>query len=400
MLSRSLKLVVRVAFRNHLHFNRIINKQNKMMNYYHFGRSITQWTPNQTTYNPSNEHEDYKKSQDRTNRVNPLATDTDTTMQNTSSPSFSEKLNQVYGKSANDRRTQEPSSDPLHTMYENVAKDEDLNPKDNLGNEDNMKSSEKGHNITTDNLYDMSLHQNDTSNVSDNKTQDTSKQQSGTNKNNLFHKVNQEENFNDVYVGDVEHKIPTKNLNERHEQILNEVKTPADINTKWSQNYTKENKNEPQSPLYGNLTNENQQYSGGNRDYTTHENKQKKKIIATNADLDLSSGNFQENMKKYEEKMSGSSDTNVLSDKSPPNEDYYLKENDSDYNKFLDNKGDSKLKNENKNLKDINNKRRMENKEQSSTEDNYFPLFDDNDYEIDRELREENKLHNNRNKEM
>jgi len=409
MLSRCLRVATRSSLRN---YSRIHNNN---FNKYHFEKTITQfhrWESNQSKYTPHvpYSHDSNKGSKhDMSNILNQQTRDKDNNAmgkptQHVENMPFNQKLNKIYNKHpyANERESEGHNENPLDVMYENVAKDEDINAKDNHLNEDsNAKSSTNERHIGKDSLYDMALIENDQlsgttsrsnfpgtenrqqmqSNINNNTTEFNKNNKTGQN-NNQFHKVNQDENFNDVYVGDVEHKIPSKNLNAHHKQIVTEhIKNKDIINKeKLDENAGKK------SPMHD----DQQRYTVDDHDTQKNE-QQKNKIIASNVDLDLSTGTFHENMKKYEKQMSSSDDHlgDANLEKTPSNEDYYLKDNNSEYNNFI---VDNQNKNEDHDYsKKIDNRK---NKKQSS-KDYHSKSSEHDDYDNDRESDD-----SSRNKQM
>lgn len=286
---------------------------------------------------------------------------------------YTEKLKKLYQKYpySNQSNKESRDEDPLQVMYSNVAKDEDIYPKDNPINDDNknVKSSSE-----TRSYYESSFGtiagDSDVLTVSD-KPRVTSKiyqnqhipEQERKRKeqfdaprelperdsdSQVFHKVNQEENFNNVYVGDVEFKIPSKNFSKQHQQIRNQQENQRDdMNenertvTSKDQNYsnaTKETKQDQnEDDQNEDDQNENDQNENDQNEYEQDEDVgqlEDQRITASNVDFDLSTKNFQKKLDNYKQSMPRESSINVDKPYATPNEENYLKDNNSEYNTY------------------------------------------------------------------
>jgi len=208
----------------------------------------------------------------------------------------------------------------------------------------------------------------------------------------MFNKGNKNENFNDSYVGDVEFKVPSSNLHKNLQQIENEP-TPiypdqsaptftsfSDVIANQVKHHKEDDSNKSQSnndfntstsQFSGNLDvakdhNKNKNVYTNNTEVKTDDanlpdkaesfDQQKKKLMSSHQDLDLSTKDFEKHMKIYEKKFESTKDeTKTVENFAPSNENYFLKDNNSEYNKHLGNTDDDKSKAENIQKKDEKN---------------------------------------------
>jgi len=211
----------------------------------------------------------------------------------------------------------------------------------------------------------------------------------------VFNKVNKDENFNDTYVGDVEFKVPTSNLNKDHQIVQeqlgihpdqsaptftsfpdvlatqNEGNKKNDTNQSQNQNFktsssasssanlnetVDHNKNEQNFDINNPNVEKNDQAKNVN-DKVEHFEQQKKKLMASH-DLDLSTKDFEKDLKKYGEKVASSNvQTQTMETFAPSKEDYYLKDNNSEYNQHLGSKNEAPS-----NMKNIQEKEKKKSK--------------------------------------
>jgi len=237
-----------------------------------------------------------------------------------------------------------------------------------------------------------------------------------------FNKGNKNENFNDTYVGDVEFKVPSSSLHKNQQQIENEP-TPvypdqsAPTFTSFSDviaNQTKHNKEDESnksqsnhdfdtstSQFSGNLNvaknhNKNKNVDTNNTEVKTDDDnlsnkaerfdQQKKKLMASQ-DLDLSTKDFETHMKIYEKKFASFKDENKTVENFAPSNDYFLKDNNSEYNKHLGNIHD-----------DNSNEKNIQKKDEKNTKDDYS-LDKDEDLNFE-ESYEEHSDDNNRSRHL
>jgi len=423
MLSHYLRTATRLTFRS---FSRIsINNFNK----HHFEKSIIQFhrwesmyishkpythdlekgskNPLSNTLNQQTRDKDYNPSS-RPSQPSPKSTEFE-------NMPFNQTLSKVPYKHpyGSERKDERHDDNPMDVMNENVAKDEETYPRDRHFNQDSVSPSastsatssptSKDRQLGKDNLYDMTLIQNEpqhgtntsTSNAGDKTRQPTDINKNKVEQNHDFQKLNRDENFNDVYVGDVEHKIPTKNLNAHHKQVVAQHMKHKDVNkeqeTTSAQSFGKRS----------NVENETQ-YSVDdheNHDKSLQQKKgsqQKSKMMENDDNFDLSSGSFSENMKEYEKKMKNDETMAYPNlEKTPSNQDYYLKDNNSEYNKFM---SDDKNKNRKEDRENNNNKNKINKNKRS--DDQYSKSSKHDDSETYHESDDSKYNDSSRNKQM